>query len=137
MSKEEEHCKHYGHPAAVFFIDINNLKEVNDNLGHTVGDQLIQQAANLLSDTVRSNDIVARLGGDEFVILSIENNKAGAERLLKRIINAFSQAQISIAIGFSTRLPGSGLLFAAEQADKKMFEHKRQMKSKLVTSQEE
>lgn len=137
ISKEEERCKRYGHPAAVFFIDINNLKEVNDNLGHTVGDQLIQQAANLLSDTVRSNDIVARLGGDEFVILSIENNKAGAERLFKRIINAFSQAQISIAIGFSTRLPGSGLLFAAEQADKKMFEHKRQMKSKLVTSQEE
>lgn len=137
MSKEEEHCKHYGHPAAVFFIDINNLKEVNDNLGHIVGDQLIQQAAHVLRDTVRSNDIVARLGGDEFVILSRENNKAGAERLFKRIVDAFSHTTISIAIGFSMRQPSRGLLLAAEQADKKMFEHKRQMKSELITSLEE
>ena len=128
-SKEEERCKRYGHPAAVFFIDINNLKQVNDNLGHLVGDQLIQQAAYVLSDTVRSNDIVARLGGDEFVILSVENNKAGAERLLKRIIEAFAKAKISIAIGFAMRQPSRGLIFAAEQADKKMFEHKRQIKS--------
>ena len=131
ISKEEQRCKRYGHSAAVFFIDINNLKEVNDNLGHVVGDQLIQQAANVLNDTVRSNDIVARLGGDEFVILSVENNEAGAERLLKRIINAFTQEKISIAIGFSMRHPGRGLLFAAEQADKKMFEHKRQFKLDL------
>ncbi|NNH78739.1 sensor domain-containing diguanylate cyclase [Acinetobacter terrae] len=131
ISKEEERCKRYGHSAAVFFIDINNLKEVNDNLGHVVGDHLIQQAANVLSDTVRSNDIVARLGGDEFVILSVENNKTGAERLLKRIIDAFAQAKISIAIGFSMRHPARGLLFAAEQADKKMFEHKRQFKFDL------
>ncbi|MFC6166162.1 sensor domain-containing diguanylate cyclase [Acinetobacter terrestris] len=137
MSKEEERCKHYGHPAAVFFIDINNLKEVNDNLGHIVGDQLIQQAAHVLRDTVRSNDIVARLGGDEFVILSRENNKAGAERLFKRIVDAFSHTTISIAIGFSMRQPSRGLLLAAEQADKKMFEHKRQMKSELITSLEE
>jgi len=137
MSKEEERCKHYGHPAAVFFIDINNLKEVNDNLGHIVGDQLIQQAAHVLRDTVRSNDIVARLGGDEFVILSRENNKAGAERLFKRIVDAFSRTTISIAIGFSMRQPSRGLLLAAEQADKKMFEHKRQMKSELITLLEE
>lgn len=131
ISKEEERCKRYGHSAAVFFIDINNLKEVNDNLGHVAGDQLIQQAADVLSDTVRGNDIVARLGGDEFVILSIENNKAGAERLLKRIIDNFAQTEISIAIGFSMRHPSRGLLFAAEQADKKMFEYKRQIKSAL------
>lgn len=131
IGKEEERCKRYGHPAAVFFIDINNLKEVNDNLGHVAGDQLIQQAADVLSDTVRSNDIVARLGGDEFVILSIENNKAGAERLLKRIIDNFAQTEISIAIGFSMRHPTRGLLFAAEQADKKMFEYKRKFKSGL------
>lgn len=137
LNKEEERCKRYGHPAAVFFIDINNLKEVNDNLGHGVGDQLIQQAAHVLKDTVRSNNIVARLGGDEFIILSVENNEAGAERLLKRIIEAFAQAKISIAIGFSMRHPGRGLLFAAEQADKKMFEHKRQTKSELITSLEE
>lgn len=126
--KEEERCKRYGHPAAVFFIDLNNLKDINDSLGHVVGDKLIQQAANVLIDTVRSNDIVARLGGDEFVVLSIESNRASAERLLERIIYTFAQAEISIAIGFSMRHPSRGLLFAAEQADKKMFEYKRKVK---------
>ena len=128
IHKEEERCKRYGHPAAVFFIDLNNLKEVNDNLGHVIGDQLIQQAADVLKNTVRSNDILARLGGDEFVILSIENNEVGAEKLLKRILDNFARAKISIAIGLSMRHPSHGLLFAAEQADKKMFEHKRKLK---------
>jgi diguanylate cyclase (GGDEF)-like protein len=131
LTKVEERCKRYGHPAAVFFIDINNLKEVNDSLGHLVGDQLIRQAAHILNNTVRSNDIVARLGGDEFVILSIENNKLGAERLFKRITDAFTQAEISVAIGFAMRQPSRGLLYAAEQADKKMFQHKRKIKSDL------
>ena len=57
INKEEERCKRYGHTAAVFFIDINNLKEVNDNLGHVVGDQLIKRTADILIDTIRGNDI--------------------------------------------------------------------------------
>lgn len=129
LNKEEKRCKRYGHPAAIFFIDINNLKEVNDSLGHLVGDQLICQAAQVLRNTVRNNDIVARLGGDEFVVLSIENNRLGAEQLFKRIVEAFTRAGISIAIGFAMRQPGRGLLYAAEQADKKMFQHKRKIKS--------
>ena len=135
INKEEERCKRYGHSAAVFFIDLNNLKEVNDNFGHAAGDQLIKKAADILIDTTRGNDIVARLGGDEFVILSIENNKAGAERLLKRLVANFEQQNVSTAIGFSMRHPSSGLYFAAEQADKKMYENKRRVKSvlKLVT----
>lgn len=131
INKEEERCKRYGHTAAVFFIDINNLKEVNDNLGHVVGDQLIKRKADILIDTIRGNDIVARLGGDEFVILSSENNKAGAERLLNRLKANFEQENISVAIGYSMRHPSSGLHFAAEQADKKMYENKQKIKSAL------
>lgn len=131
INKEEERCKRYGHTAAVFFIDINNLKEVNDNLGHVVGDQLIKRTADILIDTIRGNDIVARLGGDEFVILSSENNKAGAERLLNRLKANFEQENISVAIGYSMRHPSSGLHFAAEQADKKMYENKQKIKSAL------
>lgn len=132
LEKEEERCKRYGHPAAIFFIDINDLKQVNDSLGHSAGDHLIQCAANVLVNTVRSNDIIARLGGDEFVILSMENNSVGAEILLKRILDAFCEVDISIAIGFSMRVPNKGLLFAAEQADKKMYMHKKKLKSKLI-----
>jgi len=131
LRAEEERCKQYGHPAAVLFIDLNDLKKLNDSLGHDEGDKLIQNAAQVLRDNVRINDIVARLGGDEFVILSSENNKAGAERLLNRLKANFEQENISVAIGYSMRHPSSGLHFAAEQADKKMYENKQKIKSAL------
>ncbi len=60
LRAEEERCKQYGHPAAVLFIDLNDLKKVNDSLGHEEGDRLIQNAAQVLRDNVRINDIVAR-----------------------------------------------------------------------------
>ena len=69
---------------------------MNDSLGHKEGDQLIQHTAQVLQENVRSNDIVARIGGDEFVILSIENDKAGAERLLDRLIEAFAEAKLKL-----------------------------------------
>ncbi len=57
---------------AIFFIDINNFKELNDTYGHHAGDLLLKLAAERLTDCVRESDTVARLGGDEFVIM-IEN----------------------------------------------------------------
>ncbi|MDD2829956.1 MAG: diguanylate cyclase [Sulfuricurvum sp.] len=54
---------------ALFFIDLNRFKEVNDTMGHDVGDALLQTVANALKEGVRSEDIVARLGGDEFVVI--------------------------------------------------------------------
>lgn len=129
LQAEEERCKQYGHPAAILFIDLNDLKKVNDNLGHKEGDQLIQHTAQVLQENVRSNDIVARIGGDEFVILSIENDKAGAERLLDRLIEAFAEAKIEAAFGMAMRHPTTGLVEAQWQADKNMFEYKRWKKS--------
>ena len=56
-----EHC-------ALFIIDMDNFKQVNDTLGHQAGDQAIRQSARILSGLFRANDIVGRLGGDEFIV---------------------------------------------------------------------
>lgn len=129
LTLEEDRCKFYGHPAAIIMIDLNDLKAINDNLGHIAGDKLIQKTAATLSKCVRSNDIVARLGGDEFSVLSIENNLINATGLANRILQAFAEANISAAIGVAMRNPTYGLLTAMHEADKKMYQHKRMVKS--------
>lgn len=54
---------------AVMFLDLNNFKELNDNHGHDIGDQLLMDVARRLQSTVRESDTVARLGGDEFIVM--------------------------------------------------------------------
>jgi diguanylate cyclase (GGDEF)-like protein/PAS domain S-box-containing protein len=56
--------------AAVLFIDLNDLKKTNDSLGHEVGDQMIQEFAQVLRETFRQADLIARIGGDEFALLA-------------------------------------------------------------------
>ena len=55
---------------AVFFIDLDRFKVINDSLGHSAGDKVLQAAAAAIKDMMRESDVVARMGGDEFVILT-------------------------------------------------------------------
>src|SRR6185437_5321826 len=94
-----------GRPAAaVFYIDLDHFKDVNDTLGHHVGDELIRSVTLRLSHTLRGDDLVARLGGDEFaVITSIEPEKmvAMAQRLIATLCAPYSINRQSIVIGAS------------------------------------
>ena len=75
--------------AAVFLIDLDRFKDVNDTLGHHVGDELLQQVGKRLAEAIRPGDTVARLGGDEFAILLPEIRDASvAEEIADRIREA-------------------------------------------------
>lgn len=74
-------------PLALFLIDLDQFKEVNDTLGHDMGDILLQEAARRIADCVRETDTVSRLGGDEFtVVLSQLNDASDAENIAQKII---------------------------------------------------
>ncbi len=73
---------------AVLFIDLDNFKNINDTLGHDVGDELLRQVSRRLSDCVRVEDTIARQGGDEFIVLldSLEDSR-GASLVAQKVLN--------------------------------------------------
>jgi diguanylate cyclase (GGDEF)-like protein/PAS domain S-box-containing protein len=78
---------------AILFIDLDNFKNINDTLGHDVGDELLRQVSRKLSECVRLEDTIARQGGDEFIVLldSLEEGR-GASVVAQKILNSLRQA---------------------------------------------
>lgn len=112
-----------------FIADVNNLKETNDILGHSAGDELIQATARLLCDVVANDGWVFRQGGDEFAILWKGQNPLAFLEVLRNKneeANNYRNYPISFAIGYGKILDSTGL----EDADKMMYENKSQMKAK-------
>jgi diguanylate cyclase (GGDEF)-like protein len=134
---EESRCQSYGDPAGVIYIDLDNLKPINDTKGHAAGDQLIYDAARTICSAVREQDIVARIGGDEFVVLGVNCNSQQIEGLAKRIETSLAKAGIEASIGYAFRHPSKGLGAACQEADQKMYECKQGKKrNQLVASPE-
>jgi diguanylate cyclase (GGDEF)-like protein/PAS domain S-box-containing protein len=77
---------------AVLFIDLDNFKNINDTLGHDVGDELLRQVSRRLTECVRLEDTIARQGGDEFIVLldSLEDSR-GASVVAQKVLNALRQ----------------------------------------------
>ncbi len=87
-------ARRFHHHLAVMFMDLDDFKKINDNLGHDVGDQLLVAAAQRLKDSVRGNDTAARLGGDEFVAVlsrfnSVKNLPAIANKMLGELSRSY------------------------------------------------
>jgi diguanylate cyclase (GGDEF)-like protein len=83
-----ESVKEGAPPAAVFYIDLDHFKDVNDTLGHPIGDELIRSVTARLTQTLRGDDLVARLGGDEFAVISSGSDQETLESVGARIIAA-------------------------------------------------
>ena len=125
LAREEERCRRYGHPAYVIAVDLDELKRVNDTLGHAAGDELIIRAAGALRQAAREADVVARIGGDEFAILAVECDRAGADAIVARLRAALAAASVSASIGMAARAQVGGLEAAEAMADRRMYEEKR------------
>ncbi len=121
------------YPISIIVGDLDNLKEVNDNFGHGMGDQYLKKTAELLKKVLRSEDIIARTGGDEFAVLLLETNEFMAKKICNRIKEEFKKynkqksflKDLSISLGSSTVEENlENLSRAYDQADKKMYINK-------------
>ena len=134
-----EHAKRHTKSMAVFFVDLDKFKQVNDSLGHKAGDELLVIIAKRLEDKLRKEDTVARLGGDEFVIMieeviSVEDISALVAEISdiidKPVILNSQTVSVSSSIGIAM-YPGDGI--SAEEllknADIAMYHAKEQGRS--------
>lgn len=78
-------------PLAILLIDIDGLKQINDEYGHSVGDVIIANVASAIAGHTRGTDVAARLGGDEFGVVMAETDKRGAFSLAKRLWDELEQ----------------------------------------------
>ncbi len=126
-------------PLVICFMDINGLKTVNDNLGHNAGDKLLTDFSHLIQRTVRASDIAVRLGGDEFLMISPQTYEQEFEELwhrLKENTEKFNKAMdrdytLSYSHGICVLYDLSNddeIDKLLEEADRKMYEEKRNMK---------
>lgn len=118
-------------PLAVLFVDLDHFKQLNDSLGHSIGDRVLQAVANLLRSATRENDTVARLGGDEFVILIEQlDNPGQVAAVLHKLHERFQlpmlldghevKVQASMGVSLFPR-DGDDIESLVQQADRAMY----------------
>lgn len=120
LARRHEYCD----DAAVLMIDLDGLKKVNDQRGHTAGDEYIKTVAQVISRRLRLSDTFARIGGDEFAALLPHTSASQAQHLAQTLADLVSTTCLgSISIGVAM-LSSGNLDHALERADKAMYQAK-------------
>lgn len=132
----------YKYDLTIAYVDVNDLKVVNDRFGHKEGDRLIKAISDIIQSTLREFDIISRLGGDEFLIIFTRCNKTQAQRIWRRITEEFLRVnsegeyefKISASVGITQFNPvkHTSLLSFVHEADEEMYHHKKSIKASLL-----
>ena len=140
-------AKRSGKRVGLLFVDLDHFKEINDELGHAIGDEVLCSIARLLSSITRGGDTVARLGGDEFIILfdQIEDGKilSGiAQKLLghlqNRLLLGGHQVLVQASLGISLYPEhGDTAESLVQNADKAMYSSKRDGRNRVSLAHHE
>jgi diguanylate cyclase (GGDEF)-like protein len=137
IGRELRRHERHGIPLSLMFIDINRFKAVNDQLGHDVGDQVLQQVAAFLLANIREADYVFRWGGDEFLVLiscGEQEARARGAALQRAFMNAPETRSLPAGVGLSIGCVEVGekvsnILSLVKIADDRMYADKRRQKA--------
>jgi diguanylate cyclase (GGDEF)-like protein len=111
MREEWRRAQRQQSPLSVLLIDLDGLKQINDERGHGAGDQALQAAARAIKAALRATDFGARWGGDEFAIVASDTNRHAAQRLAERLLDRMTQhgragdIAVTASIGVATANP--------------------------------
>ncbi len=129
----------YGEDSGLLFIDVDQLKHVNDELGHNAGDYMLVAIAEILKAGVRRSDIVARIGGDEFGILLEKVDKASLPQKAQKIAKIIAARTLeyegtkilpSVSVGYAMIEPNVSSAEILMRADKVMYAEKLAQRAK-------
>lgn len=123
------HCQRYASRAALLFVDVDDLKSINDTYGHAAGDEALRAVADVLVANVRSTDVVARIGGDEFALLLSTINDHDVELKLAQLTEGIAACRPNFSKGepcLSATI-GHAFIHSDDRADKVLARADSQM----------
>jgi diguanylate cyclase (GGDEF)-like protein len=128
ITREIERARRLSHRQLVLvFIDVDELKLVNDTIGHAAGDELLRSFVEVLRARLRSYDLVVRWGGDEFVCVLPQADRTTSARVFSEVADAFARRTggRTFSIGFATMEEGDTTADIVGRADDDLYQHKR------------
>ncbi|GIW49335.1 MAG: hypothetical protein KatS3mg079_811 [Caloramator sp.] len=125
-------------PISIIYVDLNNLKMINDNYGHCEGDKAIIRISKIFKESIKKDDFVVRLGGDEFLIVLLNSDEKNAEKVIEvinkkiKVLNVSSRVELSISCGVVTYSKDYiNIEDFINEADRRMYENKKLFHSQL------
>jgi diguanylate cyclase (GGDEF)-like protein len=142
LEEEMQRHRRFNHPVSVVLMDLDGFKAVNDELGHTVGDETLRDIAQILVKHSRGINVVARWGGDEFAVLLVETSRGGARLYADRIRQVVSSfpfshgKRLTASFGIAS-LPDDDVSTSEDllrTADEALYAAKRSGKNQVATT---
>ncbi len=135
---EINRSRRYGHPFSILVIDIDDFKQINDNMGHQTGDRLLVRVIETIKNQLRAIDIVSRFGGDEFVVLLVRSDEKNASLIVGKLLKKLQKTMadnhwpVTFSIGVATyRSVPENVEEAIRAADELMYEVKHNGKNDI------